>query len=45
MLESLFRTVALSYPSRVRVRATVKLPAAFFHYEPSITIAGGMKVQ
>ena len=37
--------IALSYPSRVRVRATVKLSAAFFHYESSITIAGGTKVQ
>ena len=30
--------IALSYP---RVRATVKLSAAFFHDESSITIGGG----
>ena len=29
--------IALSYPPRVRVRATVKLSAAFFHDESSIT--------
>ena len=28
-------------PPRVRVRATVKLSAAFFHDESSITIGGG----
>ena len=28
------------YPPRVRVRATVKLSAAFFHDESSITIGG-----
>ena len=28
-------------PPRVRVRATVKLSAAFFHDESSITIRGG----
>ena len=33
-------TIALSYPPRVRVRATVKLSAAFFHDESSITIGG-----
>ena len=33
--------IALSYPPRVRVRATVKLSAAFFHDESSITIEGG----
>ena len=33
-------TIALSYPTRVRVRSTVKLSAAFFH-ESSITIGGG----
>ena len=33
--------IALSYPPRVRVRATVKLSAAFFHHELSITIGGG----
>ena len=39
-------TIALSYPPRVRVRATVKLSAAFFHDESSITIGGGgTKVQ
>ena len=32
-------------PPRVRVRATVKLSAAFFHDESSITIGGGRKVQ
>ena len=38
-------TIALSYPPRVRVRATVKLSAVFFHDESSITIGGGTKVQ
>ena len=33
--------IALSYTPRVRVRATVKLSAAFFHDESSITIGGG----
>ena len=33
--------IALSYPTRVRVRATVKLSAAFLHDESSITIGGG----
>ena len=33
--------IALSYPPRVRVRATAKLSAAFFHDESSITIGGG----
>ena len=34
-------TITLSYPPpRVRVRATVKLSAAFFHDESSITIGG-----
>ena len=33
--------IALSYPPRVRVRATVKLSVAFFHDESSITIGGG----
>lgn len=32
---------ALSYPARVRVRATVKLSAAFFHDESSIAIGSG----
>ena len=32
---------ALSYPPRVRVRATVKLSAAFFNDESLITIGGG----
>ena len=36
----LIGTIALSYPPRVRVRATVKLSAAFFHDESSITIGG-----
>ena len=33
--------IALSYPPRVRVRATVKLSAVFFHDESSITIGAG----
>ena len=33
-----FGAIALSYPPRVRVRATVKLSAAFFNDESSITI-------
>ena len=33
--------IALSYPTRVRVRATVKLSVAFFHGESSLTIGGG----
>ena len=33
--------IALSYPPRVRVKATVKLSAAFFHDESSITIGLG----
>ena len=36
--------IALSYPPRVRVRATVMLSAAFFHDESSITKWGGTKV-
>ena len=36
----IFGAIALSYP-RVRVRATVKLSAAFFNDESSITIGGG----
>ena len=32
--------IALSYPTRVRVRATVKLSAASFHDKSSITIEG-----
>ena len=35
--------IALSYPHRVRVRATVKLSAAFFHDDSSITIGGVRK--
>ena len=35
--------VALSYPPTVRVRATVKLSAAFFRDESSITIEGVRK--
>ena len=35
--------IALSYPPRVRVRATVKHSAAFFHDESSITIEGVRK--
>ena len=38
---SFFGTVALSYPPRVRVRATVKLSAALFHDESSITMGRG----
>ena len=33
--------IALSYPPRIRVRATAKLSAAFFHDESSIIIGGG----
>ena len=33
--------IALLYPPRVRVRATVKLSAAFFYDEWSVTIGGG----
>ena len=32
--------IALSYPPRVRIRATVKLSAAFLHDESSITKGG-----
>ena len=32
--------IALSYPPRIRVRATAKLSAAFFHDESSIIIGG-----
>ena len=32
--------IALSYPPRVRVRATVKLSVALFHNESSITVGG-----
>ena len=32
-------------PPRVRVRATVKLSAVFFHDESSIIVGGGTKVQ
>ena len=32
-----WRYIALSFPPRIRVRATVKLSAAFFHDESSIT--------
>ena len=39
----MFGAIALSYPTRVRVRATVKLAAAFFHDESSITIGGVRK--
>ena len=35
--------IALSYPPTVRVRATVKLSAAFFHDESSITKGGVRK--
>ena len=38
-----FGAIALSYPPRVRVRATVKLSAAFFNDESSITIGGVRK--
>ena len=33
--------IALSYSPRVRVRAAVKLSAAFFNDESSVTIGGG----
>ena len=36
--------IALSYPPRVRVRATVKLSVAFFNDESSITIRGDESV-
>ena len=35
-----YGAIALSYPPMVRVRATVKLSAAFFHDDSSITIGG-----
>ena len=35
-----FGAIALSYPPRVRVGATVKVSAAFFHDESSIAIGG-----
>ena len=38
-----YGAIALSYPPRVRVRAAVKLSAAFFHDESSITIGGVRK--
>ena len=34
--EEIVGAIALSYPPRVRVRATIKLSAAFFHDESSI---------
>ena len=41
-----YGAIALSYLPRVRVRATVKLSAAFYHDESSTTIGGGgTKVQ
>ena len=36
----LIAAIVLSYPPRVRIRATVKLSVAFFHDESSITIGG-----
>ena len=36
----LISAIALSYPPRVRVRATVKVSAAFFHDKSSITKGG-----
>ena len=36
-LHQIFDSIALSYPPRVRVKATVKLSATFFHEESSIT--------
>ena len=38
---SFWGAIALSYLPRVRVRATVKLSAAFFHNESSITKGPG----
>ena len=38
---SFWGAIALSYLSRVRVRATVKLSAAFFHNESSIAKGRG----
>ena len=37
MLLTYLDVIAISYPPRVRVRATVKLSAVFFHEESSIT--------
>ena len=37
MLLTYLDVIAISYPPRVRVRATVKLSAVFFHDESSIT--------
>ena len=37
MLLTYLDVIAISYPPRVRVRATVKLSAMFFHDESSIT--------
>ena len=46
LLGKITGAIALSHPLRVRVRATVKLSAAFFNDESSITIGGGgTKVQ
>ena len=41
LLTSFLGAIVLSYPPRVRVRATVKLSAVFFNDESSITIGGG----
>ena len=38
---TLIGAITLSYSPRVRVRATVKLSAAFLHDESSITKGGG----
>ena len=43
MLPAFLGAIALSYPPRVRVRATVKLSAAFFNDESSVTIGGVRK--
>ena len=40
VLYKIVGAIALSYPPRVRVRATAKLSAVFFHDESSITIGG-----
>ena len=38
-----FRCYCTFVPPSIRVRATVKLSAAFFHDESSITIGGGRR--
>ena len=45
MLLTYLDVIAISYPPRVRVRATVKLSAVFFHDESSITKWGEGGIQ